>query len=203
MAGNVGNRSLRVAERIAMRTVIFFDRKGFTLVEAIVSGALTIFVLLTAMTLYKMNADQIRGAFLSCLTRMQYQTVIDKIASDARQATVITSFKNATATATTFDTVFMDTDADSVYFFDISATVPRGRYCRGHDTLYEWSAAGNRFIPFKIGNDTVHVVNDGIQRAFTIAGDKKSVRLNLGVFGIDGSLKDTVFSKGERFTCRN
>ena len=201
MAGDVGNRSLRVAERRILRQTILLNQKGFTLVEAIVSGALTIFVLLTAMAVYKMNADQIRGTLLRCLTSMQYQTVIEKIESDARQAAVITSFKNATAT--TFDTVSVDIYADSLYFFDTSSTIPRSRYSRNSDSLKEWDASQNKFVGFKVGSKCVRVVNNGTTKAFTIAGDKKSVRLNLAVFGIDGSLSDTVFSKRERFTCRN
>ena len=184
-----------------MKPAIFFDRLGFTLVEAIVTGALSIFVLMTALAIYKMNADQIRGTLLRCLTRMQYQTVIDKIASDARRSTVITSFSNATAT--TFDLVSTDNHTDSLYFFDISPTVPLCRYSRRNDSLKEWDATQNKFVGFKVGNKCVRVVNNGTDKAFTIAGDKKSVQLNLSVFGIDGSLKDTVVSKGERFTCRN
>jgi hypothetical protein len=178
-----------------MQPAIFFDRKGITLVEAIVAGALSIFVLLTGMAVYKMNADQIRGSFLRSLTRMQYQTVIDQIERYARQATVILSSN---------DPNFYDTDTaaksvDAIYFID-GAGATLGGYQRSNTILKELKGS---FTPFKVGRDTVHVLDVGTDNTFSIAGNRKSVRLNLSVFGTDGSLIDTMVSKRETFVCRN
>jgi hypothetical protein len=182
-------------KHIPMQLSTLFNRKGVTLVEAIVAGALSIFVLLTAMAIYKMNADQIRGSFLCSLTRMQYQTVIEQIERHARQAKVILS-----SNASDFiDTAITPKSADVIYFIDgTGATL--GGYKRSGTILKELKGS---FTPFKVGSDTVHVLDVGTDSTFTIAGDKKSVRLNLSVFSVDGSLKDTMVSKRETFVCRN
>lgn len=175
-----------------MQHTLLFDRKGFTLVEAIVAGTLSVFVLLIAMALYRMNADQIRGSFLRSLTRMQYQTIIEQIESNARQATAILPFNDRNSFRT-------DTSAETtnvIYFLsDTGATL--GGYQRSGNILQELKGG---FTNFKVGNKTFQV--DTV-KPFIVQGDRKSVQLNLTVFGADGSLKDTVSSKGEKFTCRN
>ena len=176
-----------------MKPTSLFNSKGFTLVEAIVAGALSIFVLLTAITLYKMNADQIRGTLLDCLTRMQYQTVINEIESKARKATTILSFTDNS----TFDTITAPSSHDTIFLMD-GAGNTLGGFTHNGQSLREYK--GGSFRNFKVGNKNVKVKDTTL---FTIAGDRKSVQLNLTVFGIDGSLSDTALSKKEIFTCRN
>ena len=176
-----------------MQSTTFLNRKGVTLIEAIVAGSLSIFVILAAMTLYKMNADQIRGSFVRCMTRIQYQTLIDQIEKNVREAKVILS---------TNDPDFYDYDittkaTNEVYFLGATGTV-LGGYKRNGTLFREFKGS---LTPFKVGSDTVRVLDVG--NAFTIAGDRKSVQLNLSVFGVDGSIIDTVDSKLEVFTCRN
>jgi hypothetical protein len=178
-----------------MQPTVLFDRKGITLVEAIVAGALSIFTILTGTALYKVNADQIRGSFIHCKTGTQYQTVIDQIERFARQAKVIVASNDPTF----YDTDLSAKSADVVYFIDgTGATL--GGYRRSGTILEELKVT---FTPFKVGSDTVHVVNVGTNNTFSIAGDRKSVQLNLSVFGTDGSIKDTMVSKRETFVCRN
>lgn len=175
-----------------MRPAFLSDRHGFTLVEGIVAGALSLFTIVTAMALYKMNADQIRGSFIRSMTRMQYQTLIEQIESDARQAKVVLT----TSGATTFDTDTAAKTSDAIYFFDGSGNT-LGGYRRVGTILREPDSI------FRVGGRTVRVVDVGTNNTFSIAGDKKSVTLNLSVFGVDGSLRDTVTSKRETFVCRN
>jgi hypothetical protein len=178
-----------------MQTIVNSDKKGITLVETIVAGALSIFVLVTAMALYKMNSDQIRGSFTRCQIRVQYQTLIDEIDRAVRQSKVILS-SNA---ADYYDIDTTPVSTDIIYCIGDSGTT-LGAYRRSNTLLEELKGS---FSSFKIGSNTINVVNCASNQTFAIAGDRKSVMLNLGVFGGNGSFKDTVSSKRETFTCRN
>jgi len=88
---------------------------------------------------------------------------------------------------------------DVIYFIGNSGAVLGGYRRSG----YIFEELKGSFTPFKVGSDTVHVVNVGANNTFSIAGDRKTVQLNLSVFGIDRSIKDTMVSKRETFVCRN
>jgi hypothetical protein len=65
----------------------------------------------------------------------------------------------------------------------------------------EWN--GTQFINFKVGGNNIQVLNVGAGKTFTIAPTRRSVTLNLNVFGINGTVSDTMRSSGETFECRN
>ena len=176
-----------------MKLTELFKPKGFTLVEAIVSGAISIFVVLAAIALFKMNANQISGSTVRSLTKMQYQTAIDAIGAMARKATLISQ---TDANFTDNDT-FADS-SNAVYFLDTSGTV-LGGFRRNGNFLREYK--GGVFTNFKVGSKNIQI--DTTKSLFEISADRKSVVLNLTVFGMDGSSKDTVLSKKEKFQCRN
>jgi type II secretory pathway pseudopilin PulG len=178
-----------------MKSIGNFDKKGFTLVESIVAGAITIFVLLTGMTLYNLNADQIRNSFTRCQIRVQYQVLIEQIERSVRQSKVILP-SNATDF---FDTDTTSNSTDIIYCIDPSGTT-LGAYRRSGTQLLELKGS---FTPLKVGSNAVTVLNCGANKTFTIAGDRKSVTLNLSVVTGSGSFKDTVVSKKETFVCRN
>jgi Tfp pilus assembly protein PilW len=171
------------------------DNEGFTLVEAVVAGVLSVLVLLTLVALYIMNMQQISGVSARSLSRVQYQTVIEQIGRTVRTASMIGTNQTdyAGTVASPYDTIFL---------FDTSGTVVGG-YCRITTSLKEWNVAGAAFVPFKTGNNNVQVTNTGAQTTFTISSSRRSVQLNLSVFNVAGSTKDTFSSKGELFQCRN
>jgi hypothetical protein len=178
-----------------MQSIVYSDKKGITLAETIVAGALSIFIVVTAIALYKMNADQIRGSFTRCQIRVQYQTLIDEIDRAVRQSKVILSSDPEDF----FDTDTTPVSTDVIYCIGDSGTT-LGAYRRSDTIMQELIGS---FSPFKVGSAVVKVLNSGSNNTFTIAGDRKSVRLNLAVFGASGSFKDTVYSKRETFACRN
>jgi Tfp pilus assembly protein PilW len=177
-----------------MRPSALFDCKGFTLVEALVAGIISTVVIAAAVALYLMNMNQISGSFVRSLTRMQYQTVIDQIESKARQATVIQTSNDPNFIATDI----IEHATDVIYFIGDTGNI-LGGYQHATDSLKEWN--GTMFVPFKVGNKNIKLLNAG--SAFTIRPDRKSVLLNLSVIGISGSSSDTMLSKGETFQCRN
>jgi type II secretory pathway pseudopilin PulG len=178
-----------------MQSIDFSEKKGITLVESIVAGTISIFVLVTAIALYKMNSDQIRDSFTRCQIRAQYQTLIDEIDRIVRQSKVILS-SNA---ADFFETDTAAVSTDVIYCIGDSGTT-LGAFRRSGTQLHEFKGS---FSTFKIGSAAINVVDCGSNSTFSIGGDRKSVKLNLSVFGVNGSFKDTVYSKRETFTCRN
>jgi hypothetical protein len=170
------------------------NNEGFTLVEGLVAGVLSVLVLLTLFALYSMNMKQISGVSARSMARIQYQTVIDQIGRTVRGASMIgTSNPDYDGT--------VDSPYDTIFLFDTSGTVVGG-YCRTTTSLKERKGAA--FVPFDAGNDTdVKVTNTGANTTFTIFPNRKIVRLNLSVFYVNGSTRDTFSSKGELFQCRN
>lgn len=175
-----------------MRHTALHDSKGFTLVEALVAGIISVFVLLIAIAVYNMNAKQITGGFVRSLTKMQYQTVIDQIGKNVRIASSIDSH--------IIDTGAVMTPSDSIWLFD-SLGVRFAGYKRSVNALMEWN--GTQFINFKVGSNSVQVLDVGAGNTFTLAPTRRSVTLNLSVFGVNGTVSDTMRSSGELFECRN
>ena len=173
------------------------NNEGFTLVEAMVAGVLSVLVLLTLVALYIMNMQQISGVSARSLSRVQYQNVIDQIGRSVRVASMIGTSNpdNAGTVASPYDTIFL---------FDTGGTVVGG-YCRAptSTSLKQWDTTTDAFVPFKGGNNNVQVTNTGAQTTFTISSSRKRVWLNLSVFCVAGSTKDTFSSKRELFQCRN
>jgi type II secretory pathway pseudopilin PulG len=178
-----------------MQSIDFSGKKGITLVESIVAGTISIFVLVTAIALYKMNSDQIRDSFTRCQIRAQYQTLIDEIDRIVRQSKVILS-SNA---ADFFETDTTANQTDVIYCMGDSGTT-LGAFRRNGTAIEELKGS---FTGFKVGSAALAVADCGSGNTFSIAGNRKSVTLNLSVFGVNGSFKDTVYSKRETFTCRN
>jgi type II secretory pathway pseudopilin PulG len=178
-----------------MQSIVDSDKKGFTLVESIVAGALSMFVLVTGMTLYTLNADQIRDSFTRCQIRVQYQVLIEQIERSVRQSKVVLP-SNA---GDFFDIDETPVLTDIIYCVDNSGTT-LGAYRRSGTELQEFKTS---FSPFKVGSNAVNVLDCGANQTFTIAGDRKSVTVNLSVVAGSGLFKDTVVSKKETFVCRN
>jgi type II secretory pathway pseudopilin PulG len=176
-----------------MQSIVDSDKKGFTLVESIVAGALSMFVLVTGMTLYTLNADQIRDSFTRCQIRVQYQVLIEQIERSVRQSKVV-----------------LPSNAGDFFDIDETPVLTDIIYCVGDSTLGAYQRSGTQllefktsFTPFKVGSNAVNVLDCGANKTFTIAGDRKSVTVNLSVVAGGGLFKDTVVSKKETFVCRN
>ena len=175
-----------------MRHATLHDRRGFTLIEALVAGIISVFVLLTAITVYNMNTNQISGSMVRSLTKMQYQTVIDQIGRNVRLASSIDSHLS--------DTGVVVSPYDTIWLFDSLGTCFAG-YVRNVNALMEWN--GTQFINFKVGSKNIQVLDVGAGNTFTIAPTRRSVTLKLSVFGVNGTVSDTMRSSGETFECRN
>lgn len=181
-------------KRFVVRPATICEIKGFTLVEALVAGLLSVFVIWVAVALFSMNAKQVSGSFVRSLTNMQYQTVIEQIGSKVRKASVISS--NSTKV---LDASGAEIQSDTIFLFDTTLAGLFGGYCRVGTALKEWNGA--QFINFKVGTKNIKAQDTG--KTFKIMPDRKSVLLNLFVIGVDGSTTDTMKSNGENFKCRN
>lgn len=173
--------------------------QGFSLVEAIVAGAITIGVLLTLTALFIMNSRQVSGSFGRSLTNLQYQTVVEQIGANIQRALIVSSSRSPV-----IDASGNAISSDSLFLFDStagSAGTFFSAYRRIDTLLMEWN--GTQFINFKVGNKNIKVLNTGSSNTFTIAPDRRGVVLNLSVYGRNGSSSDTSYSSREAFKCRH
>lgn len=175
-----------------MRHAAIHGNWGFSLVEALVAGIISIFVLLTAITVFNMNTKQIAGSFVRSVTKMQYQTVIDQIGKNVRLASSVGLHLP--------DTGAVVSPSDTIWLFDSLGARFAG-YVRSGTALMEWHET--QFINFTVGSKTIQVLDVGTNNTFTIAPTRRSVTLNLNVFGVNGTVSDTMRSSGETFVCRN
>jgi len=174
-----------------MHHTALHSNKGFTLIEALVAGIISVFVLIVAITVFNMNSNQISGSLVRSLTKMQYQTVIDQIGRNVRLASSIDSHLP--------DTGAVVSPYDTIWLFDSLGARFAG-YMRNGTALKEWKN-GIGFVNFTVGSKNIQVLSVG--NTFTIAPTRRSVTLNLNVFGVNGAVSDTMRSSGETFECRN
>jgi hypothetical protein len=176
-----------------MRHAEIYNGNGFTLIEALVAGLLSVLVLLTAFALFSMNSRQISGTSVRTQTRLQYQTVINQIGRTVRGAAIIGMSDPDNGNVTN--------PSESICLFDSGGTF-MGGYKRVGTSLKEWKS-GSGWVGFKVGNDSVKVASVAGDSAFVISPDKKSVLVRLNIYGVRGPTSDTFFSKRELLRCRN
>jgi hypothetical protein len=181
-------------KRFVTKSTTLLDASGFTLVEAIVSGVLSLLVLLAAVAVFMMNSKQVSGGFVSSVAKLQYQTVIDQIGLKVRRSSVISSTNQ-----NILDAGGAAILCDQIFLFDLTGNC--GGYQRAGTALQQWN--GTQFVNFTVGSRNVQVKDVGATNTFTIAPDRKSVQVNLTVICVDGKSKDTMYSNKETFKCRN
>jgi Tfp pilus assembly protein PilW len=179
-----------------MRRKAYLNDSGFSLIEALVAGILSVIVLLAVVSLFFMNNQQIMGSSVRSKTRLQYQTVVDEIGRNVRAAAFV---ENVNPDLTAIGTQIA---SEVIYLFDNTGTLVAG-YQRTNPYLKEWS--GGAFVPFRVGKDTVRVtpLAGAGDTAFTISANRKNVQLKLDIYNVNGAQRDTFFSQGESFKCRN
>jgi hypothetical protein len=168
---------------------------GFTLVEGVIVGSLSLLVLAALSTVFYLNTIQTSDGAVNTLAQMQYANVVDQIGRTVRRASSASEVNPVPV-----DSTLNPPDPSPspvMYLFDRSGNLIGG-FQRSGTALQEWS--GTQFINFKAGGQNVQVTSGS---NFAISGGRKNVTVNLSVFAAGGAVKDTVASKKESFSCRN
>jgi len=178
----MSNRNIRMQKN---------NHNGFSLIEALVAGVISVLVLAVLGTLYQMNLAQTSGGVLNTRLQMQYQTVVEQIGYHAHEACWVGARSTDDPTLTGAQ--------DRIYLFNTSG-IKIGGYKRLNTDLQEFDTASLTFHSFTVGGGNVQVTSTS---GFIIAPDRKSVTMNLSVFSASGSRTDTALTIGEVFSCRN
>jgi len=161
-------------------------------VEAVVAGIIAVIVGSITFTVFQMANQMVESGGISTKIQMQYSIVVMQIGKSIRGANVVIENQtwppasNAAATTT-----------QVIYLFNSSGAQTGGYKVNG--TVLQELAAGS-WQNFRIGPSDVQVT---AASNFSLSGDKRWITLGLNVFSTFRSLKDTVTSKQEAFTCRN
>lgn len=167
--------------------------EGISLIEAVVSGAVAMVIASLMLPVLQMNNQMTSNGAVSTKVQMQYEAAVSQITATARRANAVMVSGESWPPSSTMSSV----SAAVVILYDESGNQIGGYQVSG-TSLQEW-VSGN-WQNFKSGSDHVQVTGGS---NFTLSGDRKWLTLNLGVFAVYGSQKDTVLSKQEPILCRN
>ncbi|MBN1576479.1 MAG: prepilin-type N-terminal cleavage/methylation domain-containing protein [Chitinispirillaceae bacterium] len=176
-----------------MRTV-FRDRRGMTLIEALVAGVIGVIVAGVIGVIYLMYDTQFRESNSGFALQMRYGNVSAQIASYARGA-----HKILDAAETFADSCRSSAVTCSKVIFYAAAGAPFAGIGTSNDTLFECEA-NLVWKPYTIGADPVLV---DPASSFTLNGCRNELTIDLRVKRTEG---DTVFYSDpirEVFRCRN
>lgn len=165
---------------------------GFTLVETIVAGLIAVIIGSVTFTVFQMANSLVQSGGINTKNQMQYSIVVMQIGKSIRGANTV--IENQTwPPASNASGV----NTQTIYLFN-SSGVQTGGYRVSSTNLQE--LVSDTWQNFMVGPSAVLVT---AASNFSLTGDKKWVTLGLNVFSTFRTLKDTVTSKQEVFTCRN
>jgi type II secretory pathway pseudopilin PulG len=184
-------------------TVLLFTKKraagrnerGFTLVESIVAGAISVIIGAVLLTILAMNNHGVSTGALNTKAQMQYQIALDEIGRYARRSPVILAGDESWPVSPT--TVLPARMVTSIWMFDTAGNKIRG-YQNSSGILQEYIDNTIQWQAFRIGKDTVHITG----ATFQLTSNRKQVIVNISVKTTLNGLSDTVLAKQETFLCR-
>jgi hypothetical protein len=166
---------------------------AFTLVEAIVAGAIGIFLGAIMIVMFQLNNRAVADGALSSKIEMLYQTVVDQIGSTARRANMVLADGEPWA-STVHGAV---TSVKKIVMYDRFGNMIGGYEVAG-SSLKE--RVGGTWQVFRVGADTIAVDDTS---TFILSEDRKSLVLNISVICSYRTTRDTAISKQEMYLCRN
>jgi competence protein ComGC len=178
-----------------MTQSIYSSNRGFSLVEALVAGTISLLVLATLFTIFQMNMAQVSHGATNSKVQMQYQIVINEIERNVRKASRLNNSR-------TFPTINNTTvcRTNVMYMFDIEGNWTIG-YKTGDVSFKQFDPPNTTSYSVIIGGDTVKIINT--DSLFIIDPSMKKVTVNLLIISSSGSVSDTAYPKRETFSCRN
>jgi type II secretory pathway pseudopilin PulG len=187
-------------------TIRAFGQRGFSLVEAIVAGAIAVIIATVMLTLFQVNGQSASRGGLNAMIQMQYETALSQIGQTARKANAVLqtapaiegwsiSLKLAAVSNVSQITMF-DTSGAAIGGYEICAS--------GGEAVLKERLSDGSWTNFKVGSKDVRVSS---QSNFSLSADRKWLTVNIAVISSTGpsagAICDTAPAKGEVFQCRN
>jgi hypothetical protein len=167
------------------------DQKGISLVEMLVSSAVSTILGGVIYTVFFMYNNQASSSVSSLLMQQQYDNVSRQIAQDIRRAAFVVG---PGETPTSFTAGF-DTVTSILMYSAIGAVI--AQYAIGEIELTEGAAQ----TPFQAGGSTVKVVAGASN--FILDPQRRSVSINLSLFKNDRGATHSISARRDVFQCRN
>lgn len=181
---------------LLLTRVLVGNRSGFTLVESLVTTAISALIAGVMFTILHFNNQGVSNAAVNTRIQMQYETVIDRIGFDTRRAAAVLDGNTETWAGYQAGGPFSAMRTNCIEMFDDAGQRISGYKVDG-TTLYEW-VTGSGYIPFTVAENPVQVLG-----TFAIARDRKQDTVLLRVFSTFMRQSDTTAMRMERFFCRN
>jgi hypothetical protein len=168
---------------------------GFSLVEAIVAGAIVAIVGVVLVTVLNLFHSQVNEGTLRAMIQMDYDMVSQEIGSKVHAAKWVLAGNEAWA-----QTFAGERTVDSVKMLQPDKTVAvRYRINRTGNLLQEQIGAG-AWKNFTLGNRTVELTPGS---GFTVSQNRKILQLRLNIVKSYRTRRDSLVIQGDRYTCKN
>jgi hypothetical protein len=173
------------------------QRNGFTLVELLVSSIIAVFVGISIYTMVQLSVSQSSAGSLDAISNIRYDNTIQQIAYSIRRSNCALKSSELWPPCS----LAVDTNVSAIYLKNANGS-DTGGYQISSGILQERILSGGTWTwqNFKMG-DTAVTVTSGSR--FMLSSDRKRVYLVLNTMCVIGKCRDTVFSHGESFLCRN
>ena len=179
------------------------NRNGFTLVEGIVAGAIASVIALSAFTLFQMTTQQSRAGMVHSMLNIKYENAVEQLCASIRRSNCVLQTGEAWPPVTDLIEV---TGISTIFLHNAAGNDAGGYQITAAGILQERVFTGATWVwqNYQIGNATINVSTSAPASSnFSLSADRKTVTLNLNVIDLFGGARDTVFSRGEVFLCRN
>jgi Tfp pilus assembly protein PilW len=167
------------------------NQKGVSLVEMLVSSAVSTVLGGVIYTIFFMYSNQSSSTISSLIMQQQYDNVSRQIARDVRQASFVLE---ATETPTSYPAG--PRTANSIIMVDQNGTV-FAQYVISGSQLLE----GAQQQPYQAGGGTVNVVSGA--SSFVLDPQRRSLTVNLSLSKTDLTQTHTISARRDVFLCRN
>jgi len=172
-------------------------RNGFTLVEGLVTAVIAAIAGLAIYSLFQMTMQQSLSGTLHSMLNMRYETVMGQLASTIRRSNCVLQSAevwppyNLAAVDNVTTLIMKNAMGSDTGGYQISGNVLQERVNSGGTWVWQNFKVGDSAITLAAGSH------------FNISDDRKTVGITLSVIGVSSNLKDTIYSRGESFLCRN
>ena len=186
-------------EKNRKRAATMRKQAGMTLVEVIVAIILASIIAGVIMVLLSINNDQIRYVALNAKLQANYETALLQIAKLARTANSVQPWSETWPPAAAAVAV---ASTQSIRMFDTGGVTIGGFQTSSNTVLQEYDTAQKKFKTFMAGPDSVRITAAPVSD-FAISNTRKQLTVNISVYTVYSTKRDTVPSKQETFLCRN
>jgi type II secretory pathway pseudopilin PulG len=169
---------------------------GFTLVESLVAGAVSLVIAVVMITVFNLFFDQVKEGTLRAKMQMDYDILSTQIGSITRNAMHVIQPGETPPDA---NHQFDDSASTNTICLRMSSGIDTVTYTiTGSNTLQE-QFVGSSAKNFKIGSRVVTLTPGS---HFVLTPDRKTLRLRLGIQYLHNGKTDSLIVPGEQYICR-